>query len=527
MRGAGETSPPAQQRLGTDFQRQRFLYYGLRQEIEQRGGGGRGEKGIFLLRVRRGRLFQLPHERQGLTFRELRRYGAPGPLREAREPRKAGRRPERQGGMKNPFYFAGRIKTRACGLRAGWALAAGALLALVPLAALAQQAPAPPPAATSGAGGFWKSLFDNAFGLTLLFIFLCAVVAALIQARRRDRVLREFSGYHAQVVLQDGRWIWGVMQVFPNGVLLRYRKPYRNEIGNTACSFILYQGEFGAIRAILRREEDQTPQNRARRLHELERYINPTLPRRTWRWTLKQFSVLRDALVKSIALIIGQAKRIAPGTGWASKVLMTQDQRLTELSGTVLGAVNLAHDPILESHFGRPVVIEVKDGGVWREITGVLKDYSAEWLLALDAGWPRIVEAAIPPDGESVTSGEAGARLRREASELVIENLQPKSIELIEWITPEGPVSLGDRAIAAHEVYRLEIPEAARGAGARLKARAFLLGDLIVPRASALVRHSGPVEKDSWLQSLGLRRKGRSARRGSNALPESSEDTEI
>jgi len=97
LRGAGETSPPAQQRLGTDFQRQRFLYYGLRQEIEQRGGGGRGEKGIFLLRVRRGRLFQLPHERQGLTFRELRRYGAPGPLREAREPRKAGRRPERQG----------------------------------------------------------------------------------------------------------------------------------------------------------------------------------------------------------------------------------------------------------------------------------------------------------------------------------------------------------------------------------------------------------------------------------------------
>jgi hypothetical protein len=139
---------------------------------------------------------------------------------------------------------------------------------------------------------------------------------------------------------------------------------------------------------------------------------------------------------------------------------MTQDQRLTELSGTVLGAVNLATTDSGKP-LCRPVVIEVKDGGVWREITGVLKDYSAEWLLALDAGWPRIVEAAIPPT-EKCDLREAGARLRREASELVIENLQPKSIELIEWITPEGRFRL-----ATARSRRMSLPSGNPRGGAR------------------------------------------------------------
>ena len=131
--------------------------------------------------------------------------------------------------------------------------------------------------------GLLSTLSDNAFELTIIFIFLAAIIGAILRSRARDRTLCDFQGFRATLEFKGGKLVWGDLRVFPNGVTLRYAKPHKDEDGHIETSTILYKDEFGTIQAIYRCHDDLTPFNMQRRLKDIERTYNPSVFRRARR----------------------------------------------------------------------------------------------------------------------------------------------------------------------------------------------------------------------------------------------------
>jgi hypothetical protein len=353
----------------------------------------------------------------------------------------------------------------------------------------------------------WGALMDNAVGLTILFIMLSAIIGALIKNRRRDRVLKDFSDYRVTVVLDDGRRIWGDAKVFPNGIEIVYENPVRDGSGHDETSFFIHAAEFPAVCAILRPVEALTPEMTRRRKRELRKYISPTVFRRTWRFLMIQFSVLRDAFVQAFSLLIGQAKTIArPGRGFGT-VLQTQDKQITTIGQTVIGAVNLANDPVLESLFGQACVTEIKEGDGWRELPGFLKEYSADWLLLLRAGWPVKLTMELAPDASETQAGNRKIFLRREGSVYTIDNREVRNVELLSIAGGAVSHDLDGREVLKGNAMKLEGLQLEQGAPVVLTINYIEPGDLIVARSKCLVRHRGTKEDLSLLENLGVRRK--------------------
>jgi hypothetical protein len=145
--------------------------------------------------------------------------------------------------------------------------------------------------ATSGAGDS-EILFDNAFGLTSVYFSLRGGGASF-SAPARPRSARIF-GYHAQVVLQMGAGFGGDA-VFPTACCCGIASLTAMNRQHGVFVYSL-SGEFGAIRAILRREEDQTRKTGRGGFMNWSA-ISIHIATADLALTLKQFSVLRDALV--------------------------------------------------------------------------------------------------------------------------------------------------------------------------------------------------------------------------------------
>lgn len=357
--------------------------------------------------------------------------------------------------------------------------------------------PAPSPS-------IWAQLLDNAVGLTILFLLLSAIIGALVKNRRRDRVLKEFDDFRVTVVLQDGRRIWGVARIFPNGMEVTYEEWNADPSGHVETSFFIHASEFAAVRAILRPVEKMTPRMMKLRKRELRRYISPSIQRRVWRFTVIQFSVLRDAFMQAFALLIGQAKNLArPGSSVGS-ILQTQDKHLTTIGQTVISSVNLTNDPMLESLFGRACVLETKEGTEWRELPGFLKEYSGDWLLLLRSGWPLELKLTLADDQAEVVSPEGQFGLRREGEKLIAWNEATRNIELVALEREGTRIELNGREVRPGETMALESLPSKAG-DLVLELRYIEPGDLVLPRSTTVVRHRGARENLSILENLGIR----------------------
>jgi hypothetical protein len=79
-------------------------------------------------------------------------------------------------------------------------------------------------------------------------------------------------------------------------------------------------------------------------------------------------------------VLLSQAKK----TTGAGTLLKTQDKYVSQMKNQVIGSADTAYEPLLEKYIGHRVVAEFlhKDQSV--EMTGVLKDYTAEFIEMLD-----------------------------------------------------------------------------------------------------------------------------------------------
>src|SRR5260370_37802860 len=79
------------------------------------------------------------------------------------------------------------------------------------------------------------------FYLTLLFIFLTAIITTVATKWARDKCLKFFNGYHVTLERSRGHLNWGRLKVLSGGVELVYDHAYVDPHGPPKNSTLLDQ----------------------------------------------------------------------------------------------------------------------------------------------------------------------------------------------------------------------------------------------------------------------------------------------
>lgn len=370
---------------------------------------------------------------------------------------------------------------------------------------LAQQPPAGPVSSGTGAA--------TIFYLTLLFIFLTAIITTVFTKRARDKCLKFLNGYHVTLERLRGQTIWGRLKVFSSGIEIVFDHPLVDDQGHKKTSFLIYAQEMdGQVLSLLRYEGELDARSQRRRLKQIHRTFNPGPLRRLWRGVRNFVNTLRDAFNAAIGTVVGQYQRLNPA---ASAVLVTQGQSVTAIGQTLLGRFANAYEPLLEQYIGQPVILDVADpldpNNVTVQYAGYLADYTQQFIAIFNVRHEPAEEVVLqlpnvqkgeelpapppaPPPGAPLPplpaplKEEHGVAVRVSGRRMQIQNTCQDPM-VVERLEREGfePLAIG-AIIPAHGT--LELP-ARDAAGAKLTIRVLRSLDVVAPRKYATVRHAG------------------------------------
>jgi hypothetical protein len=346
--------------------------------------------------------------------------------------------------------------------------------------------------------GFWGVLLDNAFLLTILFIFLSALFTAILEGYSKDRCLKDFHGFKILLELDKAdKLIWGSLGLYPNGLILTYEDPYQDEEGHIETSYILYNDEWPGISGLYRCSDELDEKDLKRRREEILRTYQPSGFRKICRIMKNLLNKIKDAISKSIGIIVGQFKKASPG----SAILKTQDKTITQIGKTFIEKSAAAYDSILESLIGKKVVVETIRNGKNLEIPGILKEYSASFLEILSV--TRSMDFKIPIISDGPSSEYRNLEINIREGHLNISNRGKNTVKIISLLG-EGFLQDISNEISPSSDMRLKIEESIPQ---DVKLHVSVSGDvdIILPRSHSRVRHGGLKEEFNWKAFFGLK----------------------
>src|SRR5688500_13588023 len=122
------------------------------------------------------------------------------------------------------------------------------------------------------------------FYVTLLFIFLTAIITTVVTKWARDKCLKFFNHYHVTLERTRGQTSWGRLKVFSSGIEIVYDHPYVDHRGRKKTSYMIYQQELEQqVLSVLRYHDELDEDHRAARIKQIKGTFNPGPLRRMWR----------------------------------------------------------------------------------------------------------------------------------------------------------------------------------------------------------------------------------------------------
>ncbi len=236
--------------------------------------------------------------------------------------------------------------------------------------------------------------------ITILLIILTAILGAFTNRVKRDKCLYDFNNDPVTLEKITGQvTAKGILKVESSGLEFIYPKEVKNsQTGFIHASYLFYKYEYPQIRALIRFQEDLTEEGKKKRERELKRVYQPSVIRRARRRVLNFFKTISDSLKE-----VGNALVIHFQKG-ASKtsIFKTQDKYLKQINNNIVESVGVAYDKLLERYIGYEVVFDMIKGDTTVEYSGVLKDYTSNFIEILDVEYAvegkekKLVDIIIP-----------------------------------------------------------------------------------------------------------------------------------
>ncbi len=323
---------------------------------------------------------------------------------------------------------------------------------------------------------WFSQIFDVTLLATVGLIFLVTMVGAYLRSRQVDRCLKSFDGFHVTLERADGSIIWGVMELAPTGLELRYRDSVQDD-NHIESSYVFYADEYGDIQAMYRYVDQLTDDEKVRRNTDRQRSFHPSIFRRLQRQIRHFVATANESLSEVVGMLAGRLKRPA-----GRYIDDTGAAQLTTLGRSVIGSVGHLHDPLLERYIGQRVVIEIAEGDEVHEHVGIFKDYSSDFIELLDVRVPQrqIVKSTTQQ------SLQQCLRIEREPGTLKVTNLDSHPL-LVHSLQIPGNEELLNVVVDGDETVILHVEPEFQEAKLNLQVAREL--DVIVPRTRCLVRH--------------------------------------
>jgi len=406
-------------------------------------------------------------------------------------------------------------------------IVAAAAPAFIAFLAQAAAPPTPGPAPTSSAltGGPSAA---NIFYLTLLFIFLTAIITTVVTKWARDKCLKYFHGFHVTLERTRGQTTWGQVRVFATGVEIIYDHPFVDPRGRRKTSYMLYGPDFDQqLLGLFRYHHELDDRQKILRDEQIDATFNPGPLRRMWRSVRNFVNTLRDAFNAAIGAVVSQYQRANP----TSAVMATQGTQVTQIGQTLLGKfAGNAYEPVLEQYIGRPVIVDVVDplnpNNAIVEYTGYLVDYTAQFLAVfnvehtsgevvtvllpdVEEGPPLPPLPNPPPPGVPMPplpppeKVEHKLEVRIDGLRMKVQNTRHDPV-IVQRLERDGfePVEFGN-VIPPMATFDLPARDAR---GGRLIVELVRMLDVVAPRKFATIRHAGElVERRGFVDELHLR----------------------
>lgn len=386
------------------------------------------------------------------------------------------------------------------------------------------------------------------FYVTLLFIFLTAIITAIATKWSRDKCLKFFHRFHVTLERNRGQTIWGTLKVFSSGVEIVYDHSFVDARGRQKTSYLLYGQEVDQqLHCVLRYHGELSGNQRRLREKQIQSSFNPGPLRRMWRGVRNFVNTLRDAFNAAIGAAVSQFQRVNP----ASAVL-SQTGSVTQIGQTLLSRFANAYEPLLEQYIGQPVILDVADpinpNNATVEYTGYLADYTQQFIAIFNVEHKsgQVVTLTLP----DVESGPAlpplpgppppGApapllpppqrvendlAVRIDGLRFKIQNTRHEPIA-VHKLERDGfePIEFG---MVIPSMGTLDLP--ARDArGGKLICEVVRCLDVVAPRRLATVRHAGElVERRGFVDELSLKQLPLVPNLFTTARPHTDEDDEV
>lgn len=294
------------------------------------------------------------------------------------------------------------------------------------VAASASASAAPMPAASPAVTPWWQVLLNNSFSLAILFIFLVAIVGAVVKMRQRDKCLKLMRDHHVTYLATTGRIVWGDLCVYSQGLELSFDAPYQTREGIIKTSEFIYETKLSECMALCRPESALTDAEKRARHRQVRRSFAPGVFRRTRRRIVNFVNMIRDAVSRAFSAVLGQLAAMRPG----SAVLAQQRTGIDQIGQTLLGTVARAYEPILEQHIGRPVVLTMVNPADEHkrriELPGYLVDYSDKYVAVFNVNHHAlertelVVTESVEHPHVKVTLGDAIATLGNIGADVLV-----------------------------------------------------------------------------------------------------------
>jgi hypothetical protein len=240
------------------------------------------------------------------------------------------------------------------------------------------------------------------FYLTLLVIFLTAIITTVLTKWARDKCLKYFNHYHVTMERSRGQTIWGQCKIFSSGLEIVFDHPFTDTRGRKKTSYLLYGPELDTqLLCLLRYHNELTEAQQELRVVQIHRTFNPRFFRRVWRGFRNFINTLRDAFNAAIGAVVTQYQRTNPATG---ALLTTQGSSVQNIGQTILGRFANAYEPLLEQYIGQPVILEMGDplnpNNATVEFTGYLADYTQNYIALFNVNHTceQTVELTMPDE---------------------------------------------------------------------------------------------------------------------------------
>jgi hypothetical protein len=306
------------------------------------------------------------------------------------------------------------------------------------------------------------------FVLTIIIIFATGITISVLRTTVKDPCLKDFRKDSSIILTKNEKPVFGKLELKSSGLILHYHEPYQSA-DHYESSFIIYKSEFAAIKNVIRivNDLDET-ESRRRNMRSL--LIKKSFFSTIRRFLRNVFALLRDSLVDTFRLFVGR-------TSPKSSVLSSGGTYINKVGESFVDYVGNAYDPILEKLIGRKIVVEISENGQWREFTGILRNYSKDFLEVLSIEMPVNLELPLV---KSVLEKFKISVDFLENNRSIIKNKRNSSLKIdlngsIEVV--ESGKSFEIKNLSSVKTISLVIKEEM---------------DVIFPRSDAIVRHNIP-----------------------------------